>query len=260
MDIRSFHGKYQGQRAFLIGNGPSLAQTPLDQLQGEHTLAMNRIALLYDKVSWRPSFFVCTTTNVARLEWHKDILRTISLGIPSFVWDRLKEYIEPRSNIVYVNCTHGDEVVSHAPDEWWSYDVSQRVCKFGSSMLVALQIAVYMGFNPIYLLGCDLGFRGPRNKLISNMLISKALRRLTGRRSVPTRDPNHFDPSYGTPGLAPDKLNVNMLAAHNLALRATERIGVQICNATLGGELEVYPRVELAHVLGRATQGGHTHA
>jgi hypothetical protein len=260
MDISSFHRKYQGKRAFLIGNGPSLARTPLDQLQGEHTFAMNRIALLYDKVNWRPSFFVCTTTNVARAEWRKDILRTISLGIPSFVLDELKGYVEPHSNVIYINCTHGNEVVSYAPDEWWSYDVSQRVCKFGSSMLVALQIAVYMGFNPIYLIGCDLGFRRPSSKLSSNRLISKALRRLTGQQSILARDPNHFDPGYGTPGLAPEKLDMNMLAAHNLALRATKQIGVQIYNATLGGELEVYPRVELAHVFGEAIQGGQTYA
>lgn len=258
MDISSFHRKYQGKRAFLIGNGPSLARTPLDLLQGEHTFAMNRIALLYDKVNWRPSFFVCITINVARAEWRKDILRTISLGIPSFVLDELKGYIEPRSNVIYINCTHGDEVVSYAPDEWWSYDVSQRVCKFGSSMLVALQIAVYMGFNPIYLLGCDLGFQASSSKLTSNRIISKILTRLTGRHRIPAQDLNHFDPSYGITWSAGDTINMNMQAAHNLALRATKQIGVQIYNATLGGELEVYPRVELAHVLGEAIRGSQT--
>ena len=249
MDINSFQSKYQGKRAFLIGNGPSLARTPLDQLQGEYTFAMNRIALLYDKINWRPSFFVCTTTNIEHPEWREDILRTISLGIPSFCWNSLNEYIPPLSNVIYINCTHGNEVVSYAPDEWWSYDISQRVCKFGTSLLVALQIAVYMGFNPIYLLGCDLGFETNGNKLTLNMLISNALRRLAGQKRISAPDPNHFDPNYGTPGFTPETLNINMLAAHNLALRVTERIDVKIFNATLGGELEIYPRVELDHVL-----------
>lgn len=259
MEINSFHRKYQGKRAFLIGNGPSLARTPFDQLQGEYTFAMNRIALLYDKVNWRPSFFVCTTTNIARPEWREDILRTISLGIPSFCWNNLNEYIPPHSNVIDINCTHGKEVVSYAPDEWWSYDVSQRVCKFGTSLLVALQIAVYMGFNPIYLLGCDLGFETNGNKLTLNILISNVLRRLTGQQRISSPDPNHFDPSYGTPGCAPETLNINMLAAHNLALRATERIGVKIFNATLGGELEISPRVELDHILSETSQGGYSY-
>ena len=249
MDISSFHGKYQGKRVFLIGNGPSLLRTPLDQLQGEYTFAMNRIALIYDRVKWSPSFFVCPTINVVRAEWRKDVLKTISLGIPSFVYSNLREHIKHRANVIYINCTHGKEIVSYAPDEWWSYDVSQRVCKFGTSMLVALQIAVYMGFNPIYLLGCDLGFKRPGNKLTSNSLISKVIHRLTGRQTNTGQDLNHFDQSYGTPGFPPDTLNRNMLAAYNLALRATKKIGTQIYNATIGGELEVYPRVELAHVL-----------
>ena len=259
MKISSFHRKYQDRRVFLIGNGPSLIRTPLCKLQGEYTIAMNRVALLYDKVDWRPLFFVCTTTNVCRTDWRKDILRTVSLGVPSFVWDELRGYIEPRSNVIYINCTHGDQVVSYAPDEWWSYDVSQRVCKFGSSMLVALQLAVYMGFNPIYLLGCDLGFRRPSSRLMSNKLGSKGLHRFRKLQSILVGDPNHFDPSYGTPGLAPDTLNANMLAAHNLAFRATKRIGSHIYNATLGGELTVYPRVELAHILGETSGGDYTY-
>jgi len=209
---------------------------------------MNRIALIYDKVRWRPSFFICTTTNIARDEWRKDILRTLSLGTPSFIWDRLKDYIEPCdcNNVIYINCTHGSEVVEYAPDEWWSYDVSERVCKFGTSMLVALQIATYMGFNPIYLLGCDLGFR-PAPKVLKWNLTSRLFGKIFPKRQG---DPNHFDPNYGTPGLSAGLLNTNMQAAHELTLRATKKIGVNIQNATIGGELAIYPRVDLFHLLG----------
>ena len=244
MNVHQFRDKHKDERVFLVGNGPSLNKTPLDELQGEHTIAMNRIALLYDRLQWRPTYYICTTINIERLEWRKDILATISTGIPSFVWEELGEHVQPYENVVYLHCTHGKEVTRHAPDDWWSYDIAERVCKFGTSILVALQVAVYMGFNPIYLLGCDLGFRSPSafegGGLLGKMLMQVGLK---------TRDPNHFSPSYGTPGLAPDILNYNMLSAHELALRATKKIGVQVFNATVGGQLEVYPRVHLKQLL-----------
>ncbi len=115
-----------------------------------------------------------------------------------------------------------------APDEWWSDNIEDAVCKFGTSMLPVLQIAMYMGFETIYLLGCDLGFK---------------------ENSEPSQDQNHFHSGYGTPGFSAEILNKNMKAAHELTLRAAKRKKVRIFNATIGGELEVYPRVNFFEVV-----------
>ena len=42
---------------------------------------------------------------------------------------------------------------------------------------------------------------------------------------------------------------MNMRAAHELAARAAQRLGVQIYNATIGGELDIYPRASLDQLL-----------
>jgi hypothetical protein len=235
--IEDYRQAYSGKRAFLIGNGPSLNQTPLDRLCKEYTFAMNRIALLYGKLRWRPSFFVCTTLNIARPAWRQDIHATLREGMPAFIWDKLAEYVEGFNNTLMLNCTHGEQIVSEAPDEWWSDDCAQRACKFGTSMLVALQLAAYMGFSSIYLLGCDLGFKPDP---------TQRKQPVAGESRV---DPNHFHPDYGTPGCTADQLNMNMRAAHELAHRAGQRLGVQIYNATVGGELDVYPRAEIDQLL-----------
>ena len=232
LPLSSFRDKYKGKRIFIIGNGPSIKDTPLDLLRNEYTFAMNRIALTYRSTKWRPSFFLCTTTNVARPDWNKDIRESIELGIPSFVWRDLKSYLPPGDNVFYVDCTYGTQVTEYAPDEWWSDDIENAVCKFGTSMLPVLQIAMYMGFESIYLLGCDLGFTENTDSLC---------------------DQNHFHSGYGTPGFSAAILNVNMKAAHELTLRAAKRKKVQIYNATIGGELEVYPRVNFFDVV---KQGG----
>ncbi len=239
MQLAEFKNKHSGKRCFVVGNGPSLNDTNLDFLVDEFSFAMNRISLFYDKTKWRPSYFVCTTTNIWEKEWRKDILNTINIGTPSFVWNQLKKAVGDRENVHYIKCTHGKEVTDNADLSWWSYDITERVAKFGTSMLVALQIAVYTGFNPIYLIGADLGYKdakkGKYHDVINKLTLGKVSKLV---------DPNHFVPNYGTPGLQPDLLNRNMIAAHKLALKATKKIGVKIYNATVGGELEIYPRVE----------------
>ena len=46
------------------------------------------------------------------------------------------------------------------------------------------------------------------------------------------------------------RFNIKATAAHFLAYMATERIGVKIYNATIGGELNIYPRVDFYELLG----------
>src|SRR5437868_3558591 len=50
-------GRFAGQRAFLIGNGPSLNRTPLHLLKGERTLCFNRFNLMFDRLGWRPTMY-----------------------------------------------------------------------------------------------------------------------------------------------------------------------------------------------------------
>ncbi len=253
--LKTVKDKFSGERVFVVGNGPSLSRTPLDLLIGEYSIAMNRISLIYDKTHWRPSIFMCTTTNIAREEWRQDILKTIDLGITSFVWEKLESFVGERENVHYINCTHGSEVTDIPLLDWWSYDISERVCKFGTSMLVALQIVVYLGFEEIYILGADLGFSKsfPQILLKKNRII-KILKAVgVNRQKQETLyqrfDKNHFSSKYGTPGIPPHILNRNMIAAHRLVKAASEKVGVKIYNATPGGNLEVYPRVNIFDVL-----------
>ena len=237
-NIQSLRNKYKNKRMFVIGNGPSLNKTPINRLKNEHSIAMNRISLIYKKTDWRPTFFVCTTTNIHKKDWKKDILKTIDMGVTSFVWDRFRPIIGNRKNVYYINCTDGNNVTNNPNIEWWSNDISKRVSKFGTSMLVALQVASYMGFNPIYILGADLGFEEVSHTPFQS-IIKKHLPRMI------KTDVNHFAPEYGTPGLGAKQLNENMVAAHKLAFSNFKKNKIKVYNATVGGSLEVYPRKDI---------------
>ncbi|MGM0582628.1 MAG: 6-hydroxymethylpterin diphosphokinase MptE-like protein [Bacteroidota bacterium] len=235
MNLEKFKNKFVGERVFIVGNGPSLKETNLDLIEDEYSFGMNRIANIYEDTEWRPSFFICTSINVKDKEWRKDILNTIELGVTSFIWDELDSYFPDTSNIYRLNCENPYTDTFNPPVSWWSDDITSYVTKYGTSMIVALQIAVYMGFDDIYILGADLGFK--------SSFLQKIFYKI-GLDSIGHRfDKNHFFGSYGTPGLSPELLNKKMISAHQLALKATEDQNVNIYNATKGGELEIYKRV-----------------
>lgn len=56
MGIESVRRNYEVERLFIIGNGPSLNETPLDQLADEYTFAVNRIDKIYYEESYLPHF------------------------------------------------------------------------------------------------------------------------------------------------------------------------------------------------------------
>lgn len=98
-----------------------------------------------------------------------------------------------------------------------------RLCTFGSSVNIAVQIAIQSGYSPIYLVGCDLGYRD--------------------------NQPSHFDSHYEHGKEQPARLaNLNTLTAHMIAKRSSP---VPIYNATIGGELEVYERVKYEDLFAR---------
>src|SRR5205085_433432 len=96
---------------------------------------------------------------------------------------------------------------------------------------VAIQLAYYMGFSDVYLVGVDhsYNFSGtPHAEQLS-----------TGD------DPNHFAPNYFGKGF---RWHLPDLEGSELAYRVANYIyrttGRRIYDATIGGKLQVFPKVE----------------
>jgi len=107
-----------------------------------------------------------------------------------------------------------------------------ELCKFGSGLFTWLQLGIIMGYSPIYLVGCDL-YEFPTDGIT---------------------DRNHFDLSYGTYSRyndyeQPDMRNKTLVYGHELCRDMADQYGVSIINATVGGLLDVYPRVTLEEIV-----------
>jgi len=119
----------------------------------------------------------------------------------------------------------GEHIYHHdhrdAPTRWHA---SGEFCNFGGSLSVAIQIANRLPqIESIYLIGCDMY---PEDGSTS-----------------------HFDPYYNNavPRPFPNSLlNKDKIHAHEIAKKCSK---VPIFNATMGGSLEVYPRVNLLEIL-----------
>jgi len=217
-------------RAWLIGNGPSLTPADLELLKGEVCFATGRIHLIYPKTTWRPTHYVMTEGADTTQAMKDDFGEQIKLGITLWLsrgwkgnytnWN-LRKYEQKTTTINWIKTCEehtGVHAGLHAPKVWHLPDL----CGFGSSLNVAMQIACQEGYNPLYLIGCDLGYEDGGN--------------------------NHFDESYdvGLKLRPASDANSDCLWAHNVAFRSSP---IPIYNATRGGELDVYPRVKLEEVI-----------
>lgn len=236
--LQGLHNRFLGERIFILGNGPSLNRTPLHLLQNEYTFVTNRAYLLLDRVSWRPTFYTA-------LDWRvvPDVAHEINQlsGIMCFFEKRFQDILRDGSDIFWY--THGP--AQRPEDKVFAYNLHEGVRGAGSVIGACVQIAFYLGFREIYLLGCDLGYK------VNDSVRQEGEDRfgngvklhLTSTRDD---DPNHFDPRYFGANRRWHDPNVKrMISGHEQCLRGVVQGGGKIFNATVGGELEVYPRADV---------------
>ena len=222
--LLSLKDKYLGKRCFITCTGPSLTISDLELLKNEYVFGMNSICQIHDMTNWKPDFY----------------------GIQDGkVFEKLRSYILNTDNgVVFVPYAFKEHY--NTPADWvyfhvsWAYHLYDRrytgkfYAKFsddcyatvydGFSITYSLiQLAVYMGFTEIYLLGADCSYKGEKEHFID-----------MGRKVPDTET-------------AMDRL----FAAYREAKKFADANDIKIYNATRGGCLEIFPRVTLEDILTR---------
>ncbi len=218
--LHALRGAYAGQRTFLMGNGPSLNETPLDLLADEYVWGFNRCHLLFERVTWRPAFYVATDLELPDLVRDiRDMLKTLPdtlFFFPAHFY--LQGALPDHPSIVWYSS------LLFNPDEdapgYFSFDAPRFVRAASTVVIEGMQFAAHLGFNPLYLIGCDTSY--------THCGVS------------------HFDPRYGIT-MPPD--THLMHTGYQQAHRMCAANGVAVYNATVGGVLEAFPRVALTDTL-----------
>lgn len=227
--LANIRNAYQGKRCFIIGNGPSLKKTDLSRLQGEYTFGMNRIYLLFPELGFTTTFFLSVNDLVIE-QCAPDIL---ALPIPKFLSWRSHDIIRPvlgkeghipeAPPLVFLHTTY--------TGPRFATDARQRMWEGATVTYVALQLAYHMGFDQAILIGVDHNFstQGKPNTTI----VSQG------------DDPDHFSGNYFGKGFRwqlPDLVTSEQ--AYALAQAAFADAERQILDATIGGKLTVFPKVD----------------
>ncbi|PWH12397.1 MAG: hypothetical protein DDG60_13450 [Anaerolineae bacterium] len=216
---------HRGRRAFIIGNGPSLKYTDLRKLRGEITFGLNRIYLLFSELGFSTTYLVSINDLVIEQCAHE----MAELVLPKFIsWRSRRHFqhlpkVRPETLPTFLYTTYD------LPR--FATDARGRIWEGATVTNVALQLAYHMGIQQVILVGVDHNFvsKGPANTTV----VSEG------------DDPNHFSPAYFGKGFRwqlPD-LETSEIG-YRLARRAYEKAGRQVLDATIGGKLTVFEKVD----------------
>ena len=210
---------HRGERCFIIGNGPSLKNTDLSHLRDEITLGMNRIYLAFPEMGFTTSYYLSINDLIIE-QCAADIQ---ALPMLKFVTWRARRWLHPSENLFFIHTTYTGVK--------FAKDVTGRLWEGATVTYLALQVAFHLGFQKVILIGVDHNYvtQGKPNTTV----VSQG------------DDPNHFHPGYFGKGFRwqlPDLETSEK--AYRLARQVYEQEGREVVDATVGGKLRVFPRVE----------------
>ena len=225
--LAPFRNRHKGERCFIIGNGPSLKQTDLTLLKSEVTFGLNRIYLNFDRMGYETSYYVCVNSLVLEQTGHE----ISEISCPKFVsWAAGRRYL-PKNQRSYVFLrTKGPAELG------FNGNLNEEISEGATVTFVAMQLAFFMGFREVILVGVDHSFatKGKAHEIVT----------------TEDSDPNHFDANYFGKGFRwqlPD-LKASELA-YSTAKSAFETAGGRIRDATVGGALQIFEKANLEQIL-----------
>lgn len=224
-EIEKMRDKVKGRPLLIVGNGPSLNNTPLNCFNNVFSIGMNKIDLLFDKTTWRPNLVIATNPLVVKQHWHRMLEHNDDVYLS---WKN--RYFVPkaiRGQFKFFLCSN---------DASFQADISKSVGSLATVTYSALQFAFYLGANPVILLGVDHNFSSIGNPYDYKKRLGE--------------DVNHFDPNYfasgqywGVPNLSDSE------KAFEAAKLAFEEDGRIVYDATIEGKLNVFPKISIDEAL-----------
>ncbi len=219
--LLKYKNKHRGQRCFIVANGPSIKNTDLSFLKDEITIGMNRISLMEDLYGFTPTYLVVTDIEIQLMQFLQEY---DNIKIPKFFPYEVRKHFTNSENTHYYKMRFSNEFDSN----FLNYVGNGK-----SVTVICIQLAHYMGFDEVILIGKDHSYNvtekgGPGKRLKS-----------TGSET------NHFASGYYDKGMKwtiPNYLEEEI--SYSKARIAYEESGKEIMDATIGGKLEIFNKVD----------------
>ena len=225
--LKQFKNIHNGETCFVIGNGPSMTVDDLDRIHelGIKSFACNKIFLIFDETKWRPDYyFVSDSKIVKEIDFEATNLKKEHMFFPR-KFKREIGFGNFYELLAHEWKTHGD----------FSTNVHHGIYQCETIIAEAIQMAYYMGFSKLYIVGVDFNYN------MQN--VNK------DAKTFENGENNYFIKDYAQTGQVlnlPDQYS-NILG-FEAARKGFEDNGREIYNATRGGKLEVFVRKNLDEV------------
>lgn len=219
----------KGESCFILGNGPSLKNVDLQQLKNKDTFTCNMFYKDKNLNGFFSTYYAALDPNMY-LDDNLQYIKEISDHYPSMKFflklkaEKLKNWDDSRVYYVYTKKFQEHDRID--------CNLTGNLTAASDIVTHCIQIAIYMGYKNIYLLGADF----------SNYAQLKT---------------THFSADY--PGDDKETKNVSMGADalnaarehfHHYALRTyADKHGINIINLTPNSLIDAYKRDTLEHIL-----------
>ncbi len=224
LKLRAYHNLYRRERCFIIGNGPSLRDMDLSPLKKEITFGLNRIYLLFPKIGFATTHLIATNRFV--IEQFSSELTVV----PSqkFINWYYRKSVPNKEDIIFIR--------PGMKPSFSKNPIFKSIWDGATVTYVAMQLAYFMGFRKVILIGVDHSFQSHGN---AHQLVTSI-----------GDDPDHFDPQYFGKGVRwqlPDLATSEH--AYRLAKQYFEADRREILDATIGGNLSIFKKVKYQEII-----------
>jgi hypothetical protein len=250
-----FHNIHKGERCFILATGPSIKTQDLRPLKNEICIAVSQFMLHPDIKIINPLYHIEApmhppldfTYLQGCFEAYKNIYTEkvnyffgyyhYEYSIINFL-NQYKEYSHPNINFIDFTRSRFLDEANHQNNTVWDITRSPFVAR--TVIYIAIQVAFYMGFKEIYLLGCDHDYLLNLSRT-ADYHFYKDEESNTGKTE--SEHYNSFNAEWWFNQYY-HRWKEYRLMGEYLAAR-----GCRILNATNGGMLDVFPRVKLEDIL-----------
>lgn len=226
--IKKLKDTHKGERCFIVATGPSLTFDDLNKLKGEFVMGVNSLVKVLNQMEYVPNYLGIQDELVyGKIGDLIENCKVEHIFMTDVLYKKLCKNKDRNRYILYpkYNCRHSLHGDKRPLSSGFSEDPSIVVYDGYSITYSLLQIAVYMGFTEIYLLGCDCSYdvKSGKHHFVES---------------------GFFDKTASTVG-------ERMIYAYTVAKKWLDenRPDIKVFNSTRGGMLEVFPRKTLDKLL-----------
>lgn len=220
--LSRFKNRHRGETCVLVCNGPSLNKTDLGPLKRQTVIGLNKIHLGLDQFGFYPKYLVAVNEKVIG----QSASDLAAMNCVKFISTKGAAHLPEDALCHHIN--------TKSPPARFCRDITAGIREGGTVTYAALQIAYYMGFGRVVIVGMDhrFEFSGKPHEA----------------RHMDGPDVNHFSPAYfsGQTWDNPDLLRSE--ESYRIARDIFAAEGREIIDATQDGACEIFQKQSLSDI------------